>query len=300
MNELVTPAGGLAVMSGRKSSYDNLDQFWTPPWGTRALCTALGLHKSVVAWDPCAGMRLMTDVLAEYCGVVHASDVYDYGLGDRVGSFVGEGADVVRVPPGEVDWIIFNPPFNIAHEFVERALRDARHGVAALVRLQWVESAERYRLFQESKPSLLLPFSGRLPMVQGRWDPDASSATAYAWVVWLKRWRQAWQVELISPDAKDVFTRPDDRMRFAPWSLVPEDMTKIEGVARMLSQRKGIDPDKMLSGVLSRDRQTYRERRDQRIMTKTVKCLGWEAHIREADDLIANELIRSRRLREAA
>jgi hypothetical protein len=30
------------------------------------------------------------------------------------------------------------------------------------------------------------PFAERVPMVKGRWDPEASSATAYAWFIWRK------------------------------------------------------------------------------------------------------------------
>ena len=44
---------------------------------------------------------------------MRASDVFDYGCGYEVGSFVGFGPDVASVP-SVPDWIITNPPFNLA------------------------------------------------------------------------------------------------------------------------------------------------------------------------------------------
>ena len=54
-----------------------------------------------------------------------------------------------------------------------------------LVRAQWVEGVERYeKLFRDQPPAVYAPFVERVPMVKGRWDPDASTATSYAWFVW--------------------------------------------------------------------------------------------------------------------
>jgi hypothetical protein len=62
-----------------------------------------------------------------------------------------------------------------------RALDLANDGVAVLVRTQWIEGASRYwQLFRDRPPALFAPFVERVPMVKGRWDPDASTATAYA------------------------------------------------------------------------------------------------------------------------
>lgn len=77
-----------------------------------------------------------------------------------------------------------NPPFSLALEFAERALAEARRGVAMLVRTGWIETAERYRLFCRHEPTLVAVFAERVPMVEFRWDPEASSATSYAWFVW--------------------------------------------------------------------------------------------------------------------
>jgi hypothetical protein len=67
---------------------------------------------------------------------------------------------------------------------------------------------------------LIAPFVERVPMVKGRWDPDASTATCYAWFVWVRDTAPRapfW----IPPGCRTALTRADDRQRFAAWTLSP-------------------------------------------------------------------------------
>lgn len=215
------PEGGMAVMAARQSDPRALDLFPTPPWATRALfyevIGAAGLQGKTV-WEPAAGLGTMSEVIAEFAHTVVASDVHDYGKGHLIGSFVGEGADVIQVS-GQVDWVITNPPFNLALEFVQRGLEVASVGVAVLVRSVWSEGGERYReLFSKTPPTCIAQFCERVPMVAGRWDPKASTATSYAWYVWkdLKlpftgKTLFVW----IPPGQRVKRSRPDDIARFA-------------------------------------------------------------------------------------
>jgi hypothetical protein len=129
-----------------------------------------------------------------------------------------------------VDWIITNPPFNLAVDFAERALNICSTGVqrvrnkcatstALLVRSVWAEGRDRYeRLFRDYPPSYIAQFCDRVPMVKGRYDPDASTATSYAWFIWV---RYSVHPEIgtkfiwIPPGAKQRHTQPDDVARFA-------------------------------------------------------------------------------------
>jgi hypothetical protein len=215
-------------MAQRSEAVDSLDFFPTPPWATRALLEHVIPDAHGIAWEPACGERHMADVLLERFDIVHCSDVYRYGASQEVGSFVGHGPDVAKVP-GHVDWVITNPPFNLAVEFAERALAVASHGVAFLVRTAWLESVNRYeRLFRDSPPEIIAPFVERVPMVKGRWDPNASTATAYAWFVWRRTDRllpgqiglTSWNtggasLVWIPPDCRRRLTHPDDVRRFA-------------------------------------------------------------------------------------
>lgn len=216
------PSGGLAVMQNRRTPLDSLDDFPTPCWATRALCEYVIADTFEIAaadvWEPAANRGIMAEVLDEYFGHVHTSDVHDYGKGYQVGSFVGEVADLATIDT-RPDWVITNPPFTLAAEFAFRALDVATFGVALLVRTAWLEGGDRYRrLFSKHPPSTVAIFSERVPMVKGRWDPAASTATSYAWVVWKKP--PAWPFSgtafmWIPPGCRTSLTKSDDIARFA-------------------------------------------------------------------------------------
>ncbi len=215
-------SGHTAVMAGRVEPPDSLDYFPTPPWATRALCecvlTDLDWY-GVSAWEPAAGEGHMSDVLIEYFAYVGSSDVHAYRESTPVGSFTGEGPDVAQwLGTRQPAWVITNPPFNLAIEFAERGLREASTGVALLLRSVWMESKERYeRLFRDNPPTTVAVFSERVPMTKGRWDPDASTATSYAWFVWRQWQREKRETKLvwIPPGQRKALTKPEDRERFA-------------------------------------------------------------------------------------
>lgn len=198
-----------SVMQSRSTPSLGLDYFPTPPWATRAFLREIfiprsGLNRGDSAWDPAVGEGHMFHVLKELFVDVHGSDVHDYGKGFEIGSYVGVGPDVA--PRRSVDWIITNPPFNLGQQFIERALSEASVGVAMLLRTSFVEGAERYEaLFGSTPPYLIAQYCDRVPMVAGVWDPDASTATSYAWFVWLK--------DVIVHDPKWVWIKPGARAR---------------------------------------------------------------------------------------
>src|SRR5690606_5905413 len=104
-----------------------------------------------------------------------------------------------------------------------KALTIAKVGVAMLCRNAWVESVDRYeRLFLPHPPQIIAPFVERVPMVKGRWDPSATTATAYSWFVWWHRpCRAEPTVVWIPPGQRRRLTRDDDVRRFCAPSSVP-------------------------------------------------------------------------------
>ena len=174
-----------AVMSQRIEPKDSRDDFPTPPWATRGLIDYVLENKEDLkgqtCLEPACGQGHMSKVLQESFGYVISSDVFDYGYG-QVRDFL---------PPSDqdqsVDWVITNPPFRLAEEFVSKALIIANRGVAILARTVFIESVGRYnRLFNVTPPSKFAQFVERVPMVQGRLDRKASTATGYSWIVWEK------------------------------------------------------------------------------------------------------------------
>jgi hypothetical protein len=171
-----------AVMSQRVEPADSPDDFPTPPWATRALMEhVLSKHdvSGLTCLEPACGAGHMSRVLQEYFGEVYASDAFYYGHGAI--------RDYLEHPfeAKSVDWVITNPPFRLAEEFVLRSFAIARKGVAILARTVFLESVGRYeRVFIPHPPSKFAQFVERVPMVKGRLDQKATTATGYAWIVW--------------------------------------------------------------------------------------------------------------------
>lgn len=172
-------------MSQRHEALDSLDDFPTPRWATRALLEHI-LDAEAVSeascWEPTCGRGFMAETLSEYFESVRSSDIHAYGYGETI--------DFLKEPLGleaPFDWVVTNPPFRLGEEFARRALRAATIGTAMLVRTNFIEGVGRYRrLFEQYRPAIIGQFVERVPILKGRVDPSASTATGYCWIVWTK------------------------------------------------------------------------------------------------------------------
>lgn len=202
-----------AVMAQRVEAMDSLDFFPTPPWAVRALCDVLDLKGGSV-WEPACGRGHMAKALAERFNIVRATDVHDYSMEPcihqvqtSVSDFLLPWAAPRTIQTQGVDWVITNPPFRLAAEFIDRGRNVARKGVAMLVRTSFLEGQERCtRLFRQFPPAAVYQFSERVGMFSGRcvrvgsidWIATAqkrlakseakpitaATATSYCWLVW--------------------------------------------------------------------------------------------------------------------
>lgn len=192
-----------AVMAQRSEPRTSLDDFPTPPWATRALLEHIIQDPEVSSQsclEPACNRGFMTFVLEEYFGEVISSDVFDYGYGP-VQDFLGG-----TYLENSFDWVITNPPFKMAEDFFFEAQRVARVGVALLTRTVFIESVGRYdRLFSKFPPTYFAQFSERVPMVKGRIDKKASTATGYSWLVWdLRKPKSVPQLTWVPPCRKSL------------------------------------------------------------------------------------------------
>mgnify|MGYP001548588805 CR=1 FL=1 len=200
--------------------FRGLDYFPTPPWAARAIAHRVKELDpgSVSVWEPCCGEGHFAEPLREVFGEsrVLASDIYDYGYGAT--------CDFFHFPFERltVDWIITNPPFSLGEPFVQRALIAAQRGVIVLCRVAFLESVDRYDMLYEGPNRLttLMPFAERVPMQLGSWDPDLSSATAYAAFVFHKG-RNALPPMPFRPGTKRTYWRDTDPARFAKPAPIP-------------------------------------------------------------------------------
>lgn len=207
-----------AVMEQRhQPRNDGFDDFPTPPWQVRAFIEHALLPRfpdlrNQTAFEPCCNRGYMARPLAEYFGRVFTADARDYGWAGQqhVGGFLFPDPLHPQVAEEGVDWIIFNAPFRLGLEFIERAMQlKPRRGIVSLGRIAFVEGVERYeRIFRDTPPTLEVQPCERVPMVEGRYDPDASTATCYRWLVWapgIPREPTIWM-----PPSKARLYRPED------------------------------------------------------------------------------------------
>ena len=153
----------------RREAHDSLDDFPTPPWAARAICEHLQAEfgfdlSTMTAWEPACNRGAFARGLADYFQSLYLTDVFDYGFAD-----MNEQIDFTMAYPEAKDFILTNPPFRLAKEFIERALICAGVGCAFLVRNAFVEGESRYyELFSKTPPTQLLYFSERVVMLKGR------------------------------------------------------------------------------------------------------------------------------------
>jgi hypothetical protein len=204
-------------MNRRREPPDALDYFPTPPWCVRALVEIIKpwAHPKHTVWEPACGEGHMSETLQEYFASVLSSDVFSYGYGlelDFLDDFVGR--------TDAVDWTITNPPFNVAVAFTLKALMVSRVGVVMFARSNWAEGEKRYRqLWNNHPPTFEACFSERVALVKGRYDPDATTATAYSLWIWLlcvagttpRSTTKIW----IPPGTRKRLFREQDRRRWA-------------------------------------------------------------------------------------
>ena len=171
-----TIIGGASSQNSRNAA----DFYATPPECTVALLKNFQhLFEGGRVWEPACGNGAISEVLKDYRLDVISTDLHDRGYGDSGMNFLT--ADCI------CGSIITNPPFKTAEKFIIEAHRVARVGVAMLVRTVFLESIGRYeRLFSQNSPSYFAQYVERVPMVKGRLDRKASTATGYGWIVWEK------------------------------------------------------------------------------------------------------------------
>ena len=208
-----------AVMSQRHEDQDSLDYFPTPPWATRALFEHILKPNFIfpqqpkddfvkyTCLEPACGAGHMAKVLEEYFPEVMSCDIADYGQ-DRIADFLSKDVNE------QYDFIITNPPFNLAEEFVLKALPLAKESTAIFARTQFIESVGRYeRLFKQNPPTIIAQFTERVPIIKGRLSANASTATSYAWFIWESSQRRVpkfkTEVQWIPPTRAKLERRTD-------------------------------------------------------------------------------------------
>jgi hypothetical protein len=188
--------GGFQPTTKRRADLDGPDFYPTPRWATFALMDNERFIGSV--WECACGDGAMSEVIADAGNPVISSDLFDRGFGEVGHDFI----TTRRKHPN----IITNPPFHSAEGFVASGIRSAQHKFALLLRLAFLEGANRANtIFHRHPPARVWVFSERITFYMKGAQVAGSGTTAYAWYVWDKEHAGPTELAWFKPGYKAKF-----------------------------------------------------------------------------------------------
>ena len=166
------------ILSNRSAVDRNKTDFYaTPPEVTVALLDFLEskdlIRPNCIIWEPACGSGAMTEVMFNRGYGVLGTDLYP-----QTPDIAGE--DFLK-SNNRCDWIITNPPFSKATEFITHALELGKP-CAFLLKSQFWHAKSRLDLFRENPPSYVLPLTWRPDFLYGA--KSGSPTMECLWTVW--------------------------------------------------------------------------------------------------------------------
>lgn len=188
--------GGFKPTMKRFADLDGPDFFPTPAWATHALIDNEDFQGDI--WECACGDGSMSDVLETTGNKVISSDLIDRGYGEGDHDFL----ESWRKAPN----IVTNPPYNAAEGFVRSGLERAGEKFALLLRLAFLEGANRQRtIFTDAPPSRVWVFSERITFYPAGAVQKGTGTTAYAWFVWDKGAVCGTELKWLKPGYKALY-----------------------------------------------------------------------------------------------
>ena len=138
--------------------------------------------------EPCVGGGHVADVLKTVATKVNCIDSVDLGY-----EGTAEFNFLKLVPAPKYDWVVTNPPYKLAQEFIEQSLKSVKENgkVAMFLKIQFLEGVKRKAFFEKYPPKKVYVFSKRQNPLRNGEPLDEkgkpwSSTMCFAWFVWEK------------------------------------------------------------------------------------------------------------------
>lgn len=182
-----------AKLAGSNSSRGRVenDYYATPFDATRDILDRELLEGTIL--EPSCGEGHISKVIREYYpnakivshDLIQREDKFNMGV---------EGGHDFMLETERFDNIITNPPFNIAKEFVEKALQLANKKVIIFAKLVFLEGKSRREMFENTPLKTVYVFSRRVGPMRNGEELDENgkpwgSTMAFAWFVWDKDYK---------------------------------------------------------------------------------------------------------------
>lgn len=177
----------LAGMSTTRKRVDN-DFYATPRNAIEAILNEVKLNGSIL--EPAAGQGHISKILKDYYpnSEIVSTDLIQRE--ERFGIPIQSGIDFLTYEFNrKFDNIITNPPFNLAQEFIERALELSNDKVIMFAKIQLLEGNKRRKLFDNTPLKYVYVFSKRVNPLRNGEELDEkgkpwSSTMCFAWFIW--------------------------------------------------------------------------------------------------------------------
>ena len=175
---------------GKAAPREEADAYFTPRSHALTCAGLLEVRPRMRVLEPSAGTGAFVTALFDVHGVVaeaverrpEAAVAIRHCIpGHEVQVRTTRFEDVAE--PGAFDVIVGNPPYVVAHEHIQHGLYLLREGgsLGFLLRLNFLATAKRYRLFRDHPPWRVYVLPERPDFTGGGGD-----ATEYAFMVWRK------------------------------------------------------------------------------------------------------------------
>lgn len=160
------------------------DLYCTHPSAVEALCELETFSPEI--WEPCAGLGHIAETLRLRGYRVRESDILKRGRDIEEIDFLNCNEKDIACD------IITNPPYKAATKIIRKAIDVVTDGyrVAMWLRILYLESMERKRLFEEYPPEKVWISSKRIPCaMNGDFENISSSAQGYMWLIFRKGYK---------------------------------------------------------------------------------------------------------------
>jgi hypothetical protein len=174
-------------LAGGTVNYERIenDFYATDPVSTEALFK-IEKFDSTSFLEPCCGEGHISKIIEEnfpFAEII-STDLIDRGYGKGNIDFLTY--DYKR----KFDYVITNPPYKLAKEFVEKSLKVTNKKVAMFLKIQFLEGVGRYQFFKDTPLKTVHVFSSRQsPWTNGqKINPKTNkpweSTMCFCWFIW--------------------------------------------------------------------------------------------------------------------
>jgi hypothetical protein len=162
------------------------DNYYTPYSITEQLLENERFDYNKIVLDPACGNDAIKEILDSKFYLIKHYDINHKDINFK-GDFFLE-TDTI-----EIDYIITNPPFSLAFEFIQKAKEIAKEKFAMLLPLNYLHGQKRYeqKIFRdENYPLTKVYVFTRYPMLTEHIRADGKYKTGmivYCWMIWEKK-----------------------------------------------------------------------------------------------------------------